>query len=505
MKQTIQPQQISQVKGSRIHLHGHKSTLQKNWAIVSCVWLVLAFNCISAEDLHPSAIKKIVTKQTTNLDGNELFGLSKLHTINLELSAVEWKSLQVDMPSPFSRFFQSSNKSAEADTKQRDVHQGNNIAFPWAQCNMTCLGKSHTNVGLRYKGNFTFMATQNKLKRSFKVELDHYNKEAPPLDGIRKFNLHAGVLDNTKVREALSYAVFRAAGVAAPRTAFAEVILNIPGKYEREYVGCYTLTEQVDKQFLNNHFQNNNGLLMKPLVRGPEYFGETWSKVYIDRYGPSREPTVDESQKLIHFARLVNHGSPQQFNGEIESILDVEAFLKFLAVSALLVNLDSPLAMPQNYYLYLNPKSGKFIFFPWDLDLGMAAWPFGGSQEQQLNLSILHPHAGDHPLIDRLLAMPEMKERYLRIIRDAVKTWFSKESLHNDISLIEQTVKGSLAKEVKAVGARKEATSFGVMGLGMRAPDPRTFAEKRPALVMEQLAGKSSGYVPKSGMFPMGN
>jgi len=81
---------------------------------------------------------------------------------------------------------------------------------------------------------------------------------------------------------------------------------------------------------------------------------------------------------------------------------------------------------------------------------------------------------------------------------------FSKDSLLKGITAIEQTVKEPLAKEATAVKARKEAGNFGAMGLGMRAPDPRTFAEKRTESVQEQLSGKRNGYVPASGLLHMG-
>src|SRR5256885_38281 len=81
-----------------------------------------------------------------------------------------------------------------------------------------------------------------------------------------------------KVREPLSYAVFRAAGVPAPRTAYAEVTLTVPGKYDKEYVGLYTLVEQVDKVFLKDRFKKAGGLLVKPegLQGGLPYLGEDW-------------------------------------------------------------------------------------------------------------------------------------------------------------------------------------------------------------------------------------
>src|SRR5262249_27968826 len=77
-------------------------------------------------------------------------------------------------------------------------------------------------------------------------------------------NLHAAALDPTKGREALAFAVFRVAGVPAPRTAFAEVTLTVPGKFDKEYLGLYIVVEPVDKAFLKEHFKTGRGLLMNP-------------------------------------------------------------------------------------------------------------------------------------------------------------------------------------------------------------------------------------------------
>ena len=97
--------------------------------------------------------------------------------------------------------------------------------------------------------------------------------------GLKSINLTAGAMDPSKMREALSFAVFRAAGVPAPRTAFAEATLTVPGKYDKEYLGLYTFIEQVDKTFLKDRFKNNKGLLMKPeRLRGIEYLGDDWER-----------------------------------------------------------------------------------------------------------------------------------------------------------------------------------------------------------------------------------
>src|SRR5207247_11426189 len=135
-------------------------------------------------------------------------------------------------------------------------------------------------------------------KRNVNIELDEYDSDLP-FQRLKTINLNAGAMDPTRGREALSFAVFRAAGVPAPRTAYAEVTLTIPGKYDKEYLGLYTFIEQVDRTFLKDRFNNGKGLLMKPEgVRGLEYLGDEWAP-YKGRYRPKHEPSKKEAQRVI--------------------------------------------------------------------------------------------------------------------------------------------------------------------------------------------------------------
>jgi spore coat protein H len=390
-------------------------------------------------------------------------------------------------------------KSAE---EPADVHKGGfGMEFPWAHAELTAGGKTYKDVGLRYKGNFTYMASSRGLKRPMKIDFAHYEADRR-FHGLKKLNLNSGVTDATRAREALSYAVFRAAGVPAPRTAYAEVTLTVPGKYDREYVGLYTLVEQVDRPFLKDHFKSDKGLLLKPegLQGGLAHLGEDW-KPYEQRYRPKGEATRQQRKRLIEFTRLVNGADDERFRKEVGSYLDVDAFLRFLAANALLANLDSFLAFGHNYYLYLRPDTNQFVFIPWDLDLSLGTWPMGGTPEQQMDLSVMHPHAGPNRLIDRLLAIKGVREKYRKVLKGLAATCFAKERLLKELDAVEKVAKGPLAREAKAAQAREEGGGgFGPpRGMFGRPVPLKTFFEKRTESVAAQLAGKRKGYVPAAG------
>jgi hypothetical protein len=363
------------------------------------------------------------------------------------------------------------------------------------------------------------MVAGQALKRPLKIDINR-RKQKQRLDGLTMLNLHTNATDPSRAREAFAFLVFRDAGVPAPRTVFAELRWTVPGQYDRELAGLYTLTEQVNARFLKRQFGDGSGLLLKPenLQGGPSYFGDTWSD-YAALYHPQNEGTADEKLRLMEFCWLVSVGTDEEFAKEIGGFLDVDPFLKFIALNALLSNMDSYLGFGHNYYLYLVPGKNRFVFIPWDLDLSLATWPAVGTPEQLVDLSLLHPHAGDNRLIDRLLAIPQNKDRYLELIREQLAAVFTRENLETRIAAIEKQVAEPMAREQAAFAARSENLGpggapggFGGRGgfggglggggqFGQTLP-PRAFIERRLESIAAQLAGERPGFQPRA--FGMG-
>lgn len=436
----------------------------------------------------------------TSTPGEHVFDLAKVVQFHLTMSETQFAALSPAGGPPLGPpGFGPPRKQSEG------THRNTfGVDFPWAQGDLMFDGQTFKEVGIRYKGNYTYMATARSLKKSLKLDLNR-NVEGQKLDGLTKLNLHCGVSDPTKSREALSFAFFRDAGVPAPRTAIAELTLTVPGKFDKEFVGVYTLTEQVNKGFLKQHFQDGSGMLLKPegLQGGLAHLGSSW-KAYEVRYKPDSTPTNEQKNRLIEFTKLIHSGTDEAFAKEIDSYLDLEAFLKFIAANTLLSNLDSYLGYGHNYYLYLVPGTNKFVFIPWDLDLSLATWPAAGTPEQLVELSIHHPHAGQNKLLDRLFAIKEHKDRYLAIIKELTSTIFTKGRLLERLDEIEKALKEPLATEAKAIAARREdkggngfGMPFGGGQFGQSMP-PRRFIEKRTKSVEAQLAGSAKGFEPKS-------
>ncbi len=425
----------------------------------------------------------------------------KVWQVALTIDAAEYTAMQ-----PKGRFgFQFGPPKKEPEKKDADGREMHRNTFgmdlPWATGAVTVDGETFAAVGVRYKGNGTIGDASRTAKKSFKIDLDRHGGTGR-VQGSKSINLHCGVADPSKAREVLGYGLYRAAGVPAPRTAFAEVRLTVPGKFDNELLGLYTVVEEVDKPFLRAHFKGDKGLLMKPEgLREFEDKGDDWA-AYKKQYAPKREPTPAEAKRVIAFARLVQKADDATFRKEIADYLDIDGYLRYLAVTSYIANSDSFFALGHNYYLYLHPATNKFHFLPWDVDRAFSNLPVLGTNDQQMNLSLTHPYAGAHRLTDRLLATPGVSEKYQTLLKELSATVFDKARLLKELAAVEAATKDLIAKEATASAARKEGNGTAAPLMFGKPPGMAAFFEKRTESVAAQLAGTSKGHVPTAGFGP---
>ena len=105
------------------------------------------------------------------------------------------------------------------------------------------------------------------------------------------------------MNEVLAYRLFRDAGVAAPRTSYIALYITAPETGVKQYRGLYTLVENVDKNFLNDHFGTKKGAIFKPVTpRLFSYLGQDW-KEYNQIYDPKSDVSAIEDK----FYRLMTN------------------------------------------------------------------------------------------------------------------------------------------------------------------------------------------------------
>jgi spore coat protein H len=396
--------------------------------------------------------------------------------------------------------------------------------YPEVRATFEFEGKTIGEIGLRYKGNSSFRSSQFNDKKSYKLDFNQYDKKLR-FFGLTKLNLNNNFSDPSMMREALAYEVFRDAGVPAGRTSYARVYLTVKGEAQKQYLGLYTLIEQVDERMLGRFFKQKDGLLLKPqMVQGLPNLGNDW-KQYEKRYGVRAEGKEAEAKRFIALTKLVNDADDKTFAKEIGSFLDVKAFARFIVLNSLVANLDSILSMGQNYYIYHEPEQDRFHFLPWDLNMAFGGFPMAGTSWQQMELSLLHPHAGEHKLIDRVLALEGVKKMWLEEAQQILDTAFRADKLNARIDALSKALRPAIADEsadvlslfdkalsatlpdMQAPPTRGEGGVFnrgfgGPGGMGRAQLPLKPFIAKRIASAREQVAEKSFGFVPQRRMGP---
>jgi spore coat protein H len=492
---------------------------------------LLAAPCALAQADKPGAKLEKETEGKEKKSGeksresDQLFQRDKVWTLHLIVTPEEWKKIEPPMRGgpPF-----GPPSAGGASNGERRGGGFMNIDFPEVRATFEFEGQTVGEIGLRYKGASTYMAARNSAKKSYKLDFNQFVKKQK-FFGLTKLNLNNNALDNSQLREALSYEIFRQAGVPASRTSYARVYLSVKGERERQYLGLYTIVEQVDERMLRNYFPSDDGLLLKPeRLRGLPYYGEDW-KSYVQPYDAKNDPAPAEARRFIAFTKLVNEASDEEFREQIRTFINVRAFMRFIAVNGLLVNMDSILAMGQNYYIYHDTAEDQFHWIPWDLNMSFGGFPFG-SMEQMMNLSIRRPHAGEHKLIDRLLAMPEVKAAYLEQVEEILEKVLRAGYLNGEIEKLKKAIRPAIADESAAalrafdralaetMPANTAAENDGFPRPGMGRPMGRPmgrvdgpmgrmigsaplkpFIARRLEAVREQLAGNIEGYVTQFG------
>lgn len=424
--------------------------------------------------------------------GATVFGLDKVHKLELALSAADWAAMQPKEPDrPFGGPPGGGPPGGRGGPPGPMPNE-----YPYVKGRFAYDGESLADVGVRFKGNSSYRFAGDGIKRPFHLDFNRY-VEGAQFHGLKSLCLSNNAMDESHVREAVAYEVYRAAGVPAARTAFVELTLDVPGLFDRKLAGLYTAVEPVDKTFLKEHFDSGKGMLLKPeRVHGIEYFGDDW-KAY-ERYTPKDDPSKKEKARFIAFAKLVNRADDATFRKEIGDYLDVPGFLKFVAATAYLANMDSFLGPGHNVYIFLNPTTNRFHFLPWDLNQAFGTmFPFGAI-DRQANLSILHPHAGRNVLIDRLLADSEVKAAYLAEWKKLASTAFATDKVLKLVADCSAVVKEAMVRDAAANrGGRRPMGPPPGPG-GGRGMTLTEFVTARGKSVADQLAGKSTGYVPEN-------
>lgn len=476
---SVRPQHAPRIRGKvsgliRSHLLGANMIwkLSVIVAALGCVWG--SSSLLAAPATRPAQA------------ASDLFNDSRVWAIHIQLSADAWKRMQPTVRPRFEPRRIAQTQPATAPSTPAVIRSPMGYEYASVPGTVAFDQEPPNDMAIRFKGNLSYAVSASGLRRPIKIE---FNRSDPArrVHGLATLNLNNSSTDPSLLREPLAYAAFRDAGIPAPRTAFAAVYLTVEGLYNRKYIGPYTIVEQVDRAFLERHFGDSSGMLLKPeMLRGIPYLGRHWS-MYEDRYNPKSSGNAKATQTFIEFVQLIHFADDTTFRQRIGSFVAIDEFMRFVAIQAMLVNFDSFLTTGHNYYLYQNPRDGKFYWMPWDLDLSFGNFGVVAAPAQQMDLSIYRPHVPPNRLIERLLSIAEFDQKYQQQLRRLAAEVFTEPKLQDRLSSMQM-----LRRQTRAPGTTQPTTSPADQG----AQALRSFVHGRVESIRSQVAGRRDAFAP---------
>lgn len=242
----------------------------------------------------------------------------------------------------------------------------------YRKCTLVINGERFDEVAIRTKGASSLddVTAMNSDRYSFTLKLDKFNK-GQNYHGISKLMLNNNIWDATQMKDAIVYDMCRFIGLPAPLANYARVTLN------GRYFGCYLLLEPIADDFCERNYPNEKSNIYKP-YHTLAYTGDKM-KNYAEIADEAKVNGGEASMKRVVAAlKSVDEGK------DIESHVDIESLMKYMAMQTIVVNFDYMTGHSvQNYYL--READGRISLIPWDYNLAWGGYPDSddGSDENE--------------------------------------------------------------------------------------------------------------------------
>lgn len=286
-------------------------------------------------------------------------------------------------------------------------------------------GTDFLGIRVRFRGG----SARDYPKKSWKIKLNKLEQYNDPQWGYERktLNLNAAYIDQSLMRDKLSYDLAQDIGLLSPRARFVHYRVN------DEYQGLYVEVENPRSDWLVSNGYNDLGSMYKarantmtPLPTPADYVDVAFEKQLREA-----EPFDD----LHSFITALNSWPGNDIYDELVQWQDTGAYVDYMAFNTVVSQSD---ALRKNYYLYHDfMGTGKWIVFPWDYDLSWGRnWSSSlGLFDPALEYDLPVDH-GDYEtyslgnmLITRFLNDPTLRPQYFARLAELLDTHFSEAAM----------------------------------------------------------------------------
>jgi spore coat protein CotH len=327
---------------------------------------------------------------------DSLFDLHHLLDVRIDIEEGDWDSLRFERRSLIEIFGPG-------------CHEPIPDAFNYYPANVQIDGEKQQHVGLRAKG---LLGSINPARPSLKVKLQEYEEDLL-YKGHKRFTFNNQNQDVSRLTTCLAYHIFEKMGVPASRCNFAALSIN------EEDMGVYANVEPIKKPLLQRLFGDDSGNLYEGTVADLR-------DGFTARIEKKTNEDDDDWRDVDELVAAIE-SDDNVFLEEIRKVIDLDAYIRFAAVEAMIGHWDSFSGNANNYYFYHDPISDKFSFLPWGPD-GTFNYRQGAfTQRDDAEPQVAY---GNSLLARRLYEHSEIQEHYRDTMRSMLEEhWDTKELL----------------------------------------------------------------------------
>ncbi len=298
---------------------------------------------------------------------------------------------------------------------------------------------AYYNVHIRHRG-------RSRVENGrFKIRFPHDNLYR---GNIRRLNLNG--TDNMMIlKEYLSFQLYQDAGLPNLETFLIRFHINGEPTRGTPY---RVAIENPDAQFLRRklYFDNEDGNLYKTTLDGTPNNKATWRYIgddpdlYDDCYVKQTNEEEADYSDIIRFSKVLTEAHPHDadFVSRVYSVLNVDEFLRWMAVSACVAHWDSPFTdHAHNYILYHDPDTNQFNIIAWDLN-GTFRY---STNPNDINYrkEYTHIRSTKFDAINKILNHPYFGTLYYREIEQLMNMLFSPEAMDDRIDAAREAIGAS--------------------------------------------------------------
>ena len=314
------------------------------------------------------------------------------------------------------------------DNKQSDTYVKSGFLF-YNQI----ISQQWDDLGVRLHGGLS----RSFVKKSWKLSFDAFNK-GRTWKQISKLQLKSMAIDPSYEREKMSMDVYYSMNVPIQRGSFCQLFVN-----DINY-GLYMMIEDVDNQFLNSRFNNDDGLLYK-CVGDLSYIGsdpDLYRNLTLPgpNHQPAYDPQTDQAEEsfsmLEKLISIINLSPNSTFPSDIQSIFDVDLFIRTL-VAEIATGQPEGMFDANNYFLYFNPDLKVFQFFRHDLDDSWGLWNTYRLMDVR-NVFQWFQGGRGYRLPERILSVPSFRSSFISYFQKLLSVYFVNQSSSTLVQRMQQ-------------------------------------------------------------------